>query len=105
MDLSLTEILVEKSKAASNALATGREKSIATFVRYNDLDQAIADLKRDHITACYLIEADYLSSGKVVAYTKEGGLFSNIVAPGSNQLYDLLSIWAIVVKAAMVEVR
>ena len=39
--------------------------------RYDDLDRALDDLAHGRIFACYLIESDYLKTGKITTYLRE----------------------------------
>jgi len=44
---------------------------IVELRRYDDLDRALDDLAHGHIFACYVIESDYLKTGKIASYTRE----------------------------------
>ncbi len=41
---------------------------------YEDLDQALDDLARERVLACYVIESDYLKTGRVASYVRESKL-------------------------------
>ena len=60
------------------------------LVAYDDLDKALADLKKGDLSAVFLLESDYLQSGDVVAYAAEKGVFSQLTRTGRRQLSALL---------------
>ncbi|MYC83634.1 MAG: ABC transporter permease [Acidobacteria bacterium] len=60
------------------------------LVAYDDLDKALADLKKGDLSAVFLLETDYLQSGDVVAYAAEKGVFSQLTRTGRRQLSALL---------------
>jgi len=80
----------ESPTAATEALqkATGGEPS--RIVSYTDMTAAIRDLKDGKLSAVYLIESDYMSTGKIVAYSPERGIFSDLAPPDRSRLYDLI---------------
>ncbi|MBI3951286.1 MAG: ABC transporter permease [Acidobacteria bacterium] len=88
VDLSLAETL--RSQAESPSDTHSDEEDSLQLVSYQDLDRALDDLKQGRISACYVIEADYMATGAVVVYTREGGLFANLSTPGRSQLHRLL---------------
>lgn len=90
IDWSLAARPPEKSKSPSGTLTANEQGKTVRFIPYQDLNQALNDLKRGRLSACYVIEADYMVTGKIVAYTREGGLFSNLSSPGRGQLHALL---------------
>lgn len=63
-------------------------QSKARFKPYVDLDQALAALLREEVTACYLIEADYLASGNITTFERESKLPSGQLPAIKEQLYD-----------------
>lgn len=75
--------------AYSGLVGLGKEKTYR-FVPYQDLGAALEDLRRERLAACYLIDEDYLTTGKVSTYTLEGGLSSLLSSPGRSQLYNLI---------------
>lgn len=60
------------------------------LLAYDDLDKALADLGKGDLSAVFLLEADYLQSGDIVAYAAEKGLFSQLTRTGRRQLSSLL---------------
>ncbi|MGH9838863.1 MAG: ABC transporter permease [Blastocatellia bacterium] len=44
---------------------------IVELQRYDDLDRALEDLAQRRLFACYVIEGDYLKTGKIMVYTRE----------------------------------
>ncbi|HYO91593.1 MAG TPA: ABC transporter permease [Pyrinomonadaceae bacterium] len=54
------------------------------------MNQALADMKQGRLVAVYQIEPDYRETGKITAYTPEGGLFLSLTAPGETHLKRLL---------------
>jgi ABC-type Na+ efflux pump permease subunit len=42
---------------------------------YADLDRALADLSARKVSAIYVVEADYLSTGRITAYSRDAGIF------------------------------
>jgi hypothetical protein len=68
----------ESPTAATEVLqkATGGKPS--RIVPYTDMTAAIRDLKDGKLSAVYLIESDYMSTGKIVAYSPERGIFSDL---------------------------
>ncbi len=44
---------------------------IVELRRYDDLDRALDDLAHGRLFACYVIESDYLKTGKIASYTRE----------------------------------
>jgi ABC-2 type transport system permease protein len=93
LDFELTASLEparESPTAATEVLqkaAGGRPSSI---VPYTDMTAAIRDLKDGKLSAVYLIESDYMSTGKIVAYSPERGIFSDLATPDRSRLYDLI---------------
>jgi ABC-2 type transport system permease protein len=60
------------------------------IIPYSDLDQAIRDVKGGKLSAVYLIEADYMTTGKIVSYSPEKGMFADLAPPDRSRLYDLI---------------
>lgn len=48
----------------------------SALVLYNTPDEAIAAMKAQTVAAVFAIDADYLDNGKITAYSKDSGLFS-----------------------------
>jgi ABC-2 type transport system permease protein len=90
VDLNQDQLLKETARAAADPTALAQEGAPAEFVPYNNLDQALADLKAKRVVAVYSIAADYPETGKITVYTPEGGLFLSITSPGETQLKRLL---------------
>lgn len=67
-----------------------REERPVHFVSYLSLEQAVADLRAERLSACYLITEDYRRTGKVLIYTRESGLLQSLRMPGRRQLEDVL---------------
>ncbi|MCI0392491.1 MAG: ABC transporter permease [Acidobacteria bacterium] len=62
--------------------------SKAKFTPYADLDQALVALLRQEVSACYLIEADYLASGNITTIVRESRLPAAQLPATKDQLYD-----------------
>lgn len=60
------------------------------IVPYTDMTEAIRDLKEGKLSAVYLIESDYMTTGKIIAYSPERGMFSDLAPPDRSRLYDLI---------------
>lgn len=90
VDLNQDESLKATAKAAADPAALAQEGAPAQFLPYQDVDQALADLKAQRLVAVYSIGPDYPQTGKITAYTREGGLFLSIASPGETQLKRLL---------------
>lgn len=91
IDFSLAQSLPPTSEAQSDPLTPARSGESVRFVSYSDLQQALDELKQNRLSACYVIEADYLTSGKVIVYTQErDGLFTQLSRPGQSELHELL---------------
>ena len=65
-------------------------KKVPRIVEYTDMALAIRELKEGKLSAVYLIEADYMSTGKIVSYAPEHGIFSDLAPPDRSRLYDLI---------------
>ncbi|HKQ78660.1 MAG TPA: ABC transporter permease [Blastocatellia bacterium] len=63
-------------------------QSKASFTSYADLDQALGALLREEVSACYLIEEDYLASGNITTFERESKLPSRQLPAIKEQLYD-----------------
>ena len=92
VDLSQDEVLKAKAKekALADPMALAQEGTATRFIPYEDVNQALNDLKQDRLVAVYLIPKDYPETGKISAYTREGGLFLSLTSPGETQLKRLL---------------
>jgi ABC-2 type transport system permease protein len=62
----------------------------AGFVRYDDLQHALADLGSGRLSAGYVIEPDYLATGNITSYEIEGGLFSSLLSHQTDALDEIL---------------
>lgn len=80
----------ESPTAATEALQKATGGTPSRIVPYTDMTAAIRDLKDGKLSAVYLIESDYMSTGKIVAYSPERGLFSDLAPPDRSRLYDLI---------------
>ena len=80
----------ESPPAAAEALQKATGGTPSRIVPYTDMTAAIRDLKEGKLSAVYLIESDYMSTGKIVAYSPERGLFSDLAPPDRTRLYDLI---------------
>ena len=93
VDFELTasiEPVREAPAAATEVLQKAAGNKPSRIVPYTDMTQAIRDLKEGRLSAVYLIESDYMSSGKIVAYSPERGMFSDLAPPDRSRLYDLI---------------
>jgi ABC-2 type transport system permease protein len=80
----------ESPTAATEVLQKAASTKPSRLVSYTDMTQAIQDLKKGKLSAVYLIESDYMSSGKIIAYSPERGMFSDLAPPDRSLLYDLI---------------
>ena len=84
------EPVPESSTAATEVLQKAASSKPSSLVPYKDMTQAIQDLKNGKLSAVYLIESDYMSTGKIIAYSPERGVFSDFAPPDRSRLYDLI---------------
>lgn len=101
VDFALAATLAARSdtpKEGAEALRKAAGARLPKIVAYSDLDQAIQDIKQGKLSAVYLIEAHYMTTGKIVAYSPERGMFSDLAPPDRSRLYDLI-------RASLVEGR
>jgi hypothetical protein len=80
----------ESPTAATEVLQKAAGSRPSGIVPYTDMTAAIRDLKDGKLSAVYLIESDYMSTGKIVAYSPERGIFSELATPDRSRLYDLI---------------
>jgi ABC-2 type transport system permease protein len=85
-----TEPVRESPASATEVLQKAAGSKPSRIVPYTDMTQAIRDLKEGRLSAVYLIESDYMSTGKIVAYSPERGMFSDLAPPDRSRLYDLI---------------
>ncbi len=94
LDLTLAHKLVAPTEkpaplASEKSLGTLNE-SVSRFVAFSDFTAALREVNSGKLAACYVIEADYLNSGKITSYTLEKGFFKDLVVPGRSPLIDLI---------------
>jgi ABC-2 type transport system permease protein len=80
----------ESPTAATQVLQKAAGSWPSRIVPYTDMTAAIRDLKDGKLSAVYLIESDYMGTGKIVAYSPERGIFSELATPDRSRLYDLI---------------
>ena len=80
----------EPPSTATEILQKAEGSKPSRIVSYTDMTKAIRDLKDGRLSAVYLIESDYMTTGKIVAYSTEGGMFSDLAPPDRSRLYDLI---------------
>ena len=80
----------ESPTAATEVLQKAAGSKPSRIVPYTDMTLAIRDLKDGKLSAVYLIESDYMSTGKIIAYSPERGIFSDLAPPDRSRLYDLI---------------
>jgi ABC-2 type transport system permease protein len=80
----------ESPVAATEVLQKAAGSRPSRIVPYTDMTQAIRDLKDGKLSAVYLIESDYMSTGNIVAYSPERGMLSDLAPPDRSRLYDLI---------------
>jgi len=80
----------ETPTSATEVLQKAAGSKPSRIVSYTDMTQAIRELKEGKLSAVYLIESDYMSTGKIVAYSPERGMFSDLAPPDRSRLYDLI---------------
>lgn len=93
VDFALANSLVEERNQVRDAVDMIKETAglkPPRIVPYSDLGEAIRDIQRGTLSAIYLIEADYMSTGKIVSYSPEKGMFSDLAPPDRSRLYDLI---------------
>jgi len=84
------ELARESPTAATEILQKAAVSRPSRILSYTDMTAAIRDLKDGKLSVVYLIESDYMSSGKIVAYSPERGIFSDLAPPDRSRLYDLI---------------
>jgi ABC-2 type transport system permease protein len=75
---------------STNPLPVPGVRVHSKLVAYDDLDKAMADLRKGDLSAVFLLEADYLQSGEIVVYAAEKGIFSQLTRTGRRHLSALL---------------
>jgi ABC-2 type transport system permease protein len=80
----------ESPTAATEVLQKAAGSKPSRIVPYTDMTLAIRNLKDGKLSAVYLIESDYMSTGKIIAYSPERGIFSDLAPPDRSRLYDLI---------------
>lgn len=90
VDRSLIEPLAKRSQGDGSLLPTSLGATAGKIVPYDDLNQAVDDLKENRVSAVYVIGTDYHATGKVALYTREGSLFATLRTPWRAQIIDLL---------------
>ncbi len=63
-------------------------QSKARFTLYAGLDEALADLLGGKVSACYLIDVDYLASGNITTFVRESKLPAAQLPAIYEQLYE-----------------
>jgi ABC-2 type transport system permease protein len=71
------------------AIDAGRPTEIR---RYDDVDRATEDIRAGQLSVCYVIEQDYLETGRVTAYSREGGVVTAFRTPGLGLFEDVLRL-------------
>ena len=79
-----------RETSATAALPLSSQGTPPELLAYDDLDEALADLREGDLSAVFLLEADYLQSGDIVAYSLAKGLFSQLAPTGRGRLNSLL---------------
>jgi ABC-2 type transport system permease protein len=92
IDFALAETLEEHGwrGVAGDVIRKASGLSSPQIVPYSELNQAIQEIKQGKLSAVYLIEADYMMTGKIVAYYPGRGLLSDLASPDRGRLYDLI---------------
>ena len=67
------------------------DKSVA-FAGYDDLDRALNELRLGRLSAVYVIEPDYVATGNVTSFEREGGLFSSLLSRQANDLDHIMRV-------------
>ena len=75
---------------ATSLLSMSGEENQPSLLSYDDLDKALADLRKGDLSTVFLLETDYLQSGDILVYAPEKGFFSQLTPTGRNQLRSLL---------------
>jgi ABC-2 type transport system permease protein len=86
---SLTDPATGNRQAEKDSLLSVRQ-SRARFALYPDLDQALAALLKKEVSTCYLIEADYLTTGNISSFVRESTLPIDQSPVFREQLVDVL---------------
>ncbi|MCS6803596.1 MAG: ABC transporter permease [Acidobacteriota bacterium] len=90
LDLSLADTLPPEPPPSNRLFDKYVPDPTVQFVAYESVDRALDDLKQERLSACYVIEADYLASGQITAYALAGGFLQESGTPGQTQLHRLL---------------
>src|SRR6185503_13659693 len=91
VDFKLAEEAQQQSEE-SEALIAGSDadKQKYKIERYDDVDVGIDDVKQGKLTALYVVENDYLQTGKVRVYLKESWRITSGKSPGLASFQTLL---------------
>jgi ABC-2 type transport system permease protein len=93
VDFALAEVLSAEGEpvpGVAELVSRGGGLKSPRILQYSDLEQAIRDVRRDQLSGIYVIEADYMTTGRIVSYSPEKGMFSDLAPPDRSRLYDLI---------------
>jgi ABC-2 type transport system permease protein len=73
-----------------NLLAKPLRGKNSKIISYTEPDEALRDLKNGRLSVVYLMEKDYLKTGKIACYVAEKGIFSDLTPIDRGRLYTLI---------------
>jgi len=71
----LVAVVGRTSKAAAAFAATAAPPT-SPMVAYDDVDRALEDLRARKVGTVFVVDADYIKTGLITVYGRDGGLFS-----------------------------
>jgi ABC-2 type transport system permease protein len=82
IDFAVARKAAEAARAAETAASATPlpPAPITPLTEYADVDQALADLRARTVSGVLVVEADYLSSGRITAYSIDSGMMSPAAA-------------------------
>ncbi len=93
IDFSLESgLATEAAKNApdANLLAKPLRGKNSKILSYTEPDEALRDLRNGSLSVVYVIEKDYLETGKIACYVAEKGIFSDLTPMDRGRLYTLI---------------
>ena len=93
IDFSLESgLATEAAKNApdANLLAKPLRGKNSKILSYTEPEEALRDLKNGSLSVVYVIEKDYLETGKIACYVAEKGIFSDLTPMDRGPLYTLI---------------
>ena len=91
IDFAVAREAAETARTAEAAASPAPPPALTPLVAYTDLDRALADLRSRVVSGILVVESDYLSSGRITAYSIDIGMMSLASARRrQNQVADAI---------------